>query len=253
MLQEFSETSPVMAAERETVVAAPSVASSGILSVPDYLRKIYTWCYLHPKMVPLLDRQLVVQAILWGNANKLIDRALEEFEPGQDVYQPAHAYGTVAPRLAELLGPKGHLDIIDIAPIQIERCHKKLDRFAHVTIRRGDAANPPLRTYDAINCFFLLHEVPDSYKRRIVDGLLGAVKPGGKVVFIDYHRYSPFHPLRPIMWSVFRFLEPFANSLCWSEIRNFASRSDGFEWSKEVYFGGLYQKVVARRIDDAKA
>ncbi|MEF2073045.1 rhodoquinone biosynthesis methyltransferase RquA [Consotaella aegiceratis] len=230
-----------------TMVGSTGPDATGA-AVPEYLRRIYTWCYLHPKMVPLLDRQLVVQTILWGNADRLIDRALEEFRPGQDVYQPAHAYGFVAPKLADLVGPEGHLDIIDVAPIQVGRLHRKLDDRDNVTIWRADAANPPRRQYDAINSFFLLHEIPDDYKHRVVDSLLGAVKPGGKVVFTDYHRYSKWHPLRPIMWFVFRFLEPFANSLCWSEIRNFATRADDFEWSKETYFGGLYQKVVARRV-----
>ncbi|MEF2073046.1 rhodoquinone biosynthesis methyltransferase RquA [Consotaella aegiceratis] len=249
MLQDLSDPSTGVdlkgpEAAKSVVHAPPGEA----FSVPGYLKRIYTWCYLHPRMVPLLDRQIVAQAILWGNFGRLTRRALEEFGPGQHVLQPAHAYGLVARQLAERLGPDGHLDLSDIAPIQVERGHRKLAGLGNVTVWRADAAHPPQRDYDGINCFFLLHEVPDSYKRRIVDSLLGALKPGGKAVFIDYHRTRPLHPLRPVMWSVFRFLEPFANSLCSSEIRNFASHAENFEWSKETYFGGLYQKVVARRV-----
>lgn len=49
------------------------------------------------------------------------------------------------------------------------------------------------------------------------------------------------------MGLVFRWLEPFANSLIDSEIRAFASNPDTFTWTKETFFGGLYQKVVATR------
>jgi hypothetical protein len=59
----------------------------------------------------------------------------------------------------------------------------------------------------------MLHEVPDDMKTRIVQALLGVVKPGGKVVFVDYHRPHPAHPLRPVMQLIFAWFEPFAHTL----------------------------------------
>jgi len=60
-----------------------------------------------------------------------------------------------------------------------------------------------------VTCFFLLDEVPEDMKTRIVQALLGVVRPGGKVVFVDYHRPHPAHPLRLVMQFVFAWLEPF--------------------------------------------
>jgi hypothetical protein len=50
--------------------------------IPDYLRDVYTWAYLTPWLTGFLDRQVVVQAILWGNAQRLIDDVLAAVKPG---------------------------------------------------------------------------------------------------------------------------------------------------------------------------
>ncbi len=95
--------------------------------------------------------------------------------------------------------------------------------------------------------FFLLHEMPDPYKRRVIDALLKAVRPGGKVVFIDYHEPHRAHPLKGLMSLIFDLLEPFAKSLWENDIESFAISTVDFVWSKQTYFGGLYQKTIARR------
>ena len=46
--------------------------------VPAYLRDVYRWAYLTPWLADWLDRQFVVQTILWGNAQRLIDDVLAE-------------------------------------------------------------------------------------------------------------------------------------------------------------------------------
>jgi hypothetical protein len=49
---------------------------------------------------------------------------------------------------------------------------------------------------------------------------------------------------------VFDTLEPFAKDLWRRDIAGYARAGDQFAWSKETYFGGLYQRVVARRWPD---
>jgi hypothetical protein len=46
---------------------------------------------------------------------------------------------------------------------------------------------------------------------------------------------------------VFRYLEPFANSLLAESIDTLVPETADFEWRKETFFGGLYQKVVGIR------
>jgi len=88
--------------------------------------------------------------------------------------------------------------------------------------------------------------MPDGYKRAVVDALLSSMGPDGKVIFIDYHGPHRFHPMRPILKLIFNFLEPFAESLWRHPITDFATRPEDFTWKSETYFGGLYQKTIAR-------
>lgn len=216
-------------------------------AMPAYMRDIYAWAYLRPRIARLLDRQAVVSAILWGNDRRLERAVLDELRTGQRVLQPACVYGDFSAKLAAFLGPRGRLEVSDVSSLQVENCRRKLRAFGNAAVTLRDAADPAHSVYDAVCSFLLLHEMPDDYKHRVVDALLGSVVPGGKVVFIDYHRPHPLHPLKGVMSLIFDLLEPFAKSLWSAEIADFASARDDFAWSKQTYFGGLYQKTVARR------
>ena len=56
----------------------------------------------------------------------------------------------------------------------------------------------------------------------------------------------------PIVWDVLN-LEPFASELVEHEIQDYIDDQDlkkQFQWTKETYFAGLYQKVRAVRIQN---
>jgi len=211
--------------------------------IPDYLREVYAWAYLNPRSVRLLDNRLVAAAILWGNYRRLSDAALAEFSPAMRVLQPACAYGDVTPRLAARLA-RGRLEVADVAPVQLRKVRPKLAMFPRTVLAQRDAADTPPGRFDAVNCFFLMHELPAAHRRRVIAALLAAVVPGGKVVFVDYHRPHRLHPLRPVMSLVFDALEPFAKDLWRHELREFAPPGGRQVWTKHTYFGGLYQKVI---------
>jgi len=215
--------------------------------IPNYMIETYSWAYINPVCVALLDRTLVVSLILWGNHRKLMNVSLMEFGIGWKVLQAAHVYGNFTHELALAVGPNGHLDVIDVAPIQVEHCRRKLAGLTQARVRLADAAEPVGEIYNAVSSYFLLHEVPDGYKHSIVNALLDSVAPGGKAVFVDYHKPDHRHPLKGLMNFIFRTLEPYAAGLLEKEIASFARDADNFVWRKQVYFGGLYQKVVAER------
>jgi hypothetical protein len=130
----------------------------------------------------------------------------------------------------------------------VELTRDKLADLPHTRVHLSDAADPGPVRYDAAVCFFLLHEVPDEMKHRIVPALLGVIGPGGKVVFVDYHRPHPAHPLRGVMNLVFARLEPFARGLWRRSVPEYAGTlAASFDWRKETLFGELYQIVVATR------
>jgi len=53
--------------------------------LPEYLINTYTWAYLRPMSVALLDNGFVVGSILWGNFRRLARSAFSEFQTGQRV------------------------------------------------------------------------------------------------------------------------------------------------------------------------
>jgi SAM-dependent methyltransferase len=176
--------------------------------------------------------------------------AVDEFSVGQWVLQAACVYGHFSRMLAEQVGTSGVLEVVDAAELQVANARRKLGGLPQVRLRQADLADSGSVEFganDGVCCFFLLHEVPESERCNIVDNLLATVKPGGKIVFVDYHRQHCLHPLGPIMNLVFRWLEPYAKSLLDSEIQSRSTRASDFEWTKTTYFGGLYQKLVGVR------
>lgn len=217
------------------------------LQVPDYLSEIYHWAYLSPRNAALLDREPVVSAILWGQHRRLQRAAFAEIEPGSKAFLPAHVYGGFLRNLAHQVGPEGRLDVADVSPTQVDLCCRKTEGLPWVTVRHADARRPRGGPYDVVCCYFLLHELPDPCKTAVVDALLATLRPGGRVVFVDYHKPNRTNLLRPIIRLVFHLLEPFAHSIWQRSIEEFATKGDEYSWRKEVYFGGLYQKVVATK------
>ncbi len=216
--------------------------------LPAYLRDVYRWAYLTPWLTSVLDRQIVVQAILWGNAQRLIDEVLVRVRPGDQVFQPAAVYGDFSRQLAQRIGSRGRLEVRDIAPLQVNLTRRKLADIPQARVTWGDAADPEIGSFDAVTCFFLLHEVPDPVKLQVTQAMLGLVRPGGQAIFVDYHRPHRLHPLRPVMQRVFAWLEPFAGSMWSREIRDLAGAAGrDFHWTKHTRFHGMYQVVTAER------
>ncbi|MEX0828451.1 MAG: rhodoquinone biosynthesis methyltransferase RquA [Haliea sp.] len=227
--------------------SAPRSSLQTTSQIPAYINDHYWWAYLRPASLKVFDNTPVVSAILWGQYARLKEAALEEIQPGQQILQAACVYGDLSPQLAKRVGNEGRLDVIDIVPLQVTNCRRKLRGFPNATVRQANAAVPGGGPYDAVCCFFLLHELPDDCKRIVVNSLLESVVPGGKVIFIDYHKPHFLHPLKAVMSVVFALLEPFAKRLWSNEISYFAENNDQFDWRKRKYFGALFQKVIATR------
>ena len=87
--------------------------------IPDYMQDIYTWCYVKPVNVKALDRQLVVQTILFGYFQPLANMVCDELKPGQSILQTGSTYGKLIETVCKKLGPDGTYNICDIMPIQV--------------------------------------------------------------------------------------------------------------------------------------
>jgi ubiquinone/menaquinone biosynthesis C-methylase UbiE len=164
--------------------------------------------------------------------------------------QVACVYGNLTPKLRQRLAPDARLDVVDILPIQLKNLRKKLPIDQRVALLQGDSSSLacPDASYEQVLLFFLLHEQPESVRRGTLAEALRVVKPGGKVVIVDYHRPSRWHVMRPLMRLVFRKLEPYAMDLWNHEIQDFIpQRLQPTSTAKQTYFGGLYQRLVLTR------
>lgn len=225
---------------------------SGPVPLPAYLQQTYWWAYLHPAAVRFFERQWLVNLILWGNFARLRDVALAELEPFRngDVLQVACVYGDFTERLAQRLGPNGRLDVVDVAQVQLENLKAKLDGAPHIRLHHQDSTDLrfPDASYDSVVLFFLLHEQPEDVRVLTIAQALRVVKPGGKVIFVDYHRPDLTNPFRYVMTLILNALEPFAMDLWRKEIAEWLpDREHALKIEKETFFGGLYQKVVVTR------
>jgi SAM-dependent methyltransferase len=219
-------------------------------AIPEYLQETYWWAYLHENSFWFFEREWVVNLILWGNMKRLTGEVLDEtrLAPRSKVLQVACVYGDFSNRLAGHLAQSGSsLDIVDVAPIQLANARKKLGGHRNIAFRHQDSSDLHYADseFDQSVLFFLLHEQPEAVRRETIREAIRVTRPGGKVVFVDYHGPRRSNPLRYFMKPLLHVLEPYALDLWRDELPVFFPadvRPD--QVRSEFFFGGLYQKVV---------
>jgi ubiquinone/menaquinone biosynthesis C-methylase UbiE len=229
--------------ERGAVLAPPP-------EIPLYLRRVYWWAYINPRCIRAWDRQWLTNLILWGNFARLRDAALDQLGTPVEgrTLQVACVYGDFTPRVLDRLAPGARLDVADIVPQQLSNLAEKLPPGAPVALHRCDSSDLAFAdaSFDQVVLFFLLHEQPEDVRRGSIAEAVRVLKPGGKLVVMDYHQPRWWHPLRYLFQPVLRVLEPFAMDLWRTELPAWLPRSMTVA-SVRLYFGGLYQMVVATR------
>lgn len=221
--------------------------------IPAYLQDTYWWAYLHENSFWFFEREWVVNLILWGNMQRLTEQVLAETQlaPRSSALQVACVYGDFSNRLAGRLAQSGsRLDLVDVAAIQLRNAKRKLAQHRNVRFQHQDSSDLhyPDASFDQVVVFFLLHEQPEDVRRKTVSEAIRVTRPGGKIIFVDYHKPRRRNPLRYVMRPVLTWLEPFAMDLWRQELAAFLPEDFPRERVRqETYFGGLYQKMVLQR------
>ena len=219
-------------------------------SIPGYLEETYWWAYLRPRAIWMFEREWLVNLILWGNMARLTQAVINEMDCGHGdaVLQVACVYGDFSNLLATHLQlNSSRLSLVDIAPIQLNNARSKLSHHSNVDLHHQDSS----ALHFADGCFartvvfFLLHEQPEDVRRKTITEAIRVTRPGGKLVFVDYHGPKRSNPLRYMMKPVLHWLEPFALDLWRTELPDYLPKDIPPERIRsQFYCGGLYQKIV---------
>ena len=233
-------------------VASPAATMSyhEHVAVPDYLMRHYWWAYVHPKAPRVFDRLWLINLILLGNYHRMRRAALAEFEAPElgRILQIACAYGNLTPKLAKRAAlQNGQLDVVDVLPVQLRTLKWKLPKRSPTRLLRMDSTtlHLPDAHYDKVLLFFLLHEQPADVRAQTIAEALRVLKPDGTLVICDYGPPAWWNPLRYLMVPFLAVLEPFTLSLTAKPMA--ALLPPDMVVRQTPYFGGFYQKVVARR------
>lgn len=247
MSEAASEHDPMPAA------APPSPgAAAQPVAIPAYLEQVYWWAYIHPNAVRLFEREWLVNLILFGNYGTLRQAVLRELgsaAPGATL-QVACVYGDLTPRVRDCIAADGKLHVVDVLPIQLRNLGRKLPPDARIALFQRDSAELGFAdaSYERALVFFLLHEQPESVRRRTLAEVYRVLKPGGTIILVDYHRPHRWNPVRRPLQALLRRLEPYADDLWQHELEHYFPADAVFSSKrKQTFFGGLYQKVVLVR------
>ena len=222
-------------------------AKHTFLCIPGYITSLYKKAYMNHRYFNRFDSDFFAYLSTFGNYGRLSTSLLNEIDSGDSVLQVGNSYGVLIKQIAEKVGENGFFEIIDVLPVQTNNARLKLSPWPFFKATAADAEFFKGSKYDVIVCYFLLHELPDAKKSRVIKNLLSLLTPHGKIVFIDYHHPHKFNIFKYLLIALNRLIEPFAESLMTKDIKEFIPKDSKYIWTVKPYFGGLYQKTIVKR------
>ena len=124
--------------------------------------------------------------------------ALLQLRPGDVVADVGAGSGYMTVRLARAVGSTGRVLAVDIQPEMIERLTDRVHRemLTNVTAVLGAADDPklPPGSVDLELMVDVYHEL--AAPQRMLQHLRSALKPGGRLVLLEYRKEDPSIPIR---------------------------------------------------------
>ena len=128
------------------------------------------------------------------------ERALEALDiaTGATVADVGAGSGYMTIRMASRVGPQGRVYANDLQPQMLEMLRRRLEqqRISNVTLVQGTIDDPrlPAGAIDLILMVDVYHEL--SEPQRMLRRLREALKPGGRLVLLEYRKEDPTVPIR---------------------------------------------------------
>jgi ubiquinone/menaquinone biosynthesis C-methylase UbiE len=221
--------------------------------VPEYLARHYWWAYLWDKSIGFFDHQPVINAILFGQYEKLLSKTLHHVEArsGARLLQLTCVYGKLTPSLFHNADNEVHL--CDVATGQLQLARSKTQDIAHrihLTRMNVESLAYANNAFDQLILFFLFHELPPEARQHVYDEMARVLKPGGSVLVTEYASTPHKHLLYrfPLTRWILGRLEPFLPGF-WqedvtaklAEALHRQGKSLTGEPQVEYCFGGFYR------------
>lgn len=182
--------------------------------VPEYLARYYWWAYLWGRSIWFFDHQIIINAILFGRYDTLLDKTLAQVEnkPGSRLLQLTCVYGKLTPSL--LRHTRNEVHLCDVAVGQLNLARSKTSDMSgrcHLARMNAESLGYANDSFNQVILFFLFHELPPLARQNVYDEIARVVKCGGSVLIAEYGsspREHCLYRLRLTRW-VFARLEPF--------------------------------------------
>ena len=209
--------------QKEFSAAAGSIdLSAACIPIPDYISGHYRWAYLWRPGVWFFDHMPIINCIVFGQYQKIVQATLEHFGPDEstgDTLLIASAYGDLVPKLARQLGDNP-LTLLDVAPIQLSLADTKLRKAglrekADLHLMDAEVLEFDDNQFDSGLMFLLLNEMPVEARRRALQHAIRVLKPGGQLVITEYGALGKRHLLHrflPLRWLVM-LIEPHLDTM----------------------------------------
>ncbi len=187
---------------------------------PEYLARHYWWAYLWRPAIWFFDHQPIINLILFGQYQRLLNQTLEclDNSPAGRFLQLTCVYGKLTPSLANHLGEQP-LYLADVATAQLEASQKRLEpaRRSQLLPVRMNAESLAFKdnSFTTILIFFLMHEMPAVARQHTLEETIRVMQPGGRLVITEYSEEPRWHwiyrlwPLRQQLLYWEPFLESF--------------------------------------------
>ena len=120
--------------------------------------------------------------------------------PGNVVADIGAGTGYISRRLAEVVGARGRVDAVDVQPEMVRMLTEQARRAGLAQIRPMLGASDDVRLAPASVDLALMvdvyHELEFPYE--VLASIVRALKPGGRVVFVEYRADDPAVPIKPL-------------------------------------------------------
>ena len=216
------------------------------------------WIYKSPFFIRLADRMFVVSTILLFQYNNLVACVVKRLNPslkGKRVLQISCAFGNVSEKIAESCARQDAEEFVltDIMQSEIDNAERKLKRFGNLcTYLKQDGTNLEFedQSFDYVVAFFLPHELPLDKKNKLIEEANRVLKPGGKMVFGEFHK--PRLKILEVLGRIYFYIfEPYATEM-WDDFdfeKSLKEKTDStYSIEKDTFLFDNFQVLTAKRL-----